>query len=494
MNRGLSVSGVVNVDVVISPIAAAYKNFGIPVFITDEEIIDIGERVRFYRNIDEVIEEFGGSGPAYDAAVLHFSQLPRPDALYIGRWARTPSKAVLHGGVLDVADLDMATWTTITTGSMTITVDGTLKTLTGLNFSTATNLNQVATIIQAGSTGFTVRWDAAYERFDFISTTTGTSSTIGYGAAAGSGTDISSKAKLRSGQANAPVNGVIAETALAAVQAASDRSGDWYAVAITAATMPTDNDLVDISAYIEGTERNRLHIITTQSSSTLDPLSALDIGSRLKTLKYMRSYVQYSSTHKFAAVSAFARAATVDFSSNRSTITLKFKQLPGVGVDILTETQNKVLRSKNVNVFVQYDNDTAILQEGVMSNGFFFDEVHSSDWFANALQTNVWNVLYQSQTKVPQTDEGIHQLVAACEETSEAAVYNGFLSPGTWRGGQIGILMPGMTLSRGYYVYAPPLASQLQADREARKAPTIFIAAKMAGAVHFANVIVSLNR
>jgi hypothetical protein len=494
MNRGLSVSGVVNVDVLISPLAAAYKNFGIPVLVSDEEVIDVGERVRFYRNIDEVIEEFGGSGPAYDAAVLHFSQLPRPDALYIGRWARTPSKAILHGGVLDVADLDMATWTSITTGSMTITVDGTLKTLTSLNFSTATNLNQVATIIQAGSTGFTVRWDAAYERFDIISNSTGTSSTISYGAAAGSGTDISSKAKLRTGQANAPINGVVAETALAAVQAVADRSGDWYAVAITAATMPSDNDLVDISAYIEGTERNRLHIITTQASAALDPLSALDIGSRLKALKYMRSYVQYSSTHKFAAVSAFARAATVDFESNRSTITLKFKQLPGVGVDILTETQSKVLKSKNINVFVQYDNGSAILQEGVMSNGFWFDEVHGGDWLANALQTDEWNVLYQSQTKIPQTDEGIHQLVASAEGVCERAVNNGFLASGTWTGGQIGILLPGMTLSRGYYVYAPPVASQAPADREARKAPTIQIACKLAGAVHFANLVVSLNR
>lgn len=493
MNRGLSVSNVVNVDIFISPLAAGFQNFGSMLAITPEDVIDVGERVRDFENLDEVIEEFGGSGPAYEAAVLYFSQLPRPNRFHIGRWNQTASKATLHGGILAVADLDMGTWTTITNGGMVITVDGVTKTLTSLNFSTATNLNQVASIIQAGSTGFTVTWDAAYERFDVKSTTTGVTSTISY-ATAGTGTDISNKAQLRVGQANAPVNGQAAETILAAVQACADRSSEWYALAVVADTMPTDNDLVSVSAFIEGSERNRMHIISTQASATLDPLATTDLGSRLKSLRYMRSYVNYSSMHKFSGVSAFARAATVDFEAENTTMTLKFKQLPGVGVDILTETQANILKDKNVNVFVQYDNDTAILQEGVMSNGYWFDEVHNADWYANALQTDIWNVLYQEQRKVPQTDDGIHRLVAEAERTSERAVRNGFLAPGRWGGGPVGILRTGMQMARGYYVYVAPVASQPPAEREARKAPTIQIAAKMAGAVHFANVIVSLNR
>jgi len=501
MNNGLSVSDVVNVDVSISPLAAGYRNFGTLLAVTPEDVIDVGERVRFYANVDEVIEEFGGTGPAYEVAVLYFSQQPRPNALYVGRWAATATHAVLHGGVLDVADLDMVTWTDIADGEMQIRVDGMDKPISGLDFSATTNMNQVAAVIESGGTGFTVTWDAAYERFDVRSALTGPGSTIGYATAlpAGTGTDISSKAKLQQNQANAPINGINAETPLAAVQACADRSAEWYAVAMARDPdnlLPeaTDNDLVDISAYIEGTERNRLHIISTKASAVLDPLNTTDICSRLKALRYMRSFTQYSSTNKNAAVSAFGRAATVDFEANNTTMTLKFKQEPGVGVEILTETQNKILRSKNGNVFVLYDNDTAILQEGVMANGYFFDEVHNSDWYANALQVDVWNVLYQSQTKIPQTDEGIHQLVATCEATSERAVNNGMLAAGVWRGGPIGILRPGMTLSRGYYVYAPPVANQPPAEREARKAPTIQIAGKLAGAVHFASILVSLNR
>lgn len=496
MNRGLSVSNVVNVDVFISPIAAGYQNFSSLLIVTPEDVIDVGERVRFYQNIDEVIEEFGGVGPTYDAAVLYFSQLPRPNNLYVGRWAQGATHGVLHGGIVAVADLDMETWVEITDGEMVLRVDGMDKPLTGLDFSTTTNMNQVADIIETASTGYTVVWDDAYGRFDVYSALTGPASIMGYASAvpAGTGTDISGKTQLQMGMANAPINGIVAETVLAAVQACADRSSEWYGVAIAADTMPTNNDLVNVSAYIEGTDRNRMHIITAQASAVLDPLNSTDICSRLKALRYMRSFTQYSSTNKYAAVSAFGRAATVDFAGNNTTMTLKFKQEPGVGVEVLTETQNKILRSKNGNVFVQYDNDTAILQEGVMANGFFFDEVHNSDWFANALQVDVWNLLYQSQTKIPQTDDGIHQIVAVCEATSERAVYNGFLAPGTWGGGPIGILKPGMAMSRGYYVWAAPVAQQAPADREARKSPTIQIAAKMAGAVHFVNILVNLNR
>ena len=44
------------------------------------------------------------------------------------------------------------------------------------------------------------------------------------------------------------------------------------------------------------------------------------------------------SRNPYAIVSALGRAFTVNFSANRSTITLKFKQLPGVVAEGLTET------------------------------------------------------------------------------------------------------------------------------------------------------------
>ena len=62
-----------------------------------------------------------------------------------------------------------------------------------------------------------------------------------------------------------------------------------------------------------------------------------------------------------------------------------------------------------------------------------------------------------------------------------------------WGGDGFGALNTGDTLTKGYYVYSP-IAQQAQAEREARKAPVMQVAIKLAGAVHFGDVIINVNR
>lgn len=494
MARGLSVSGVVNVTVSIAPLAAGQRNFGVALILGDADVIDTAERLRAYRGLTDVAAEHGTTSAEYKAATVYFSQSPQPNLLYIGRWARTATKATLHGGVLSSTEQDMPSWNAITTGSLAITVDGVVKTLTGLNFSAQTNLNGVAAIIDTALVGASIVFDSVYDRFDVRSDTTGATSTLTYASAAGSGTDISAKLKLTSALASAPVAGIAAETPLAAAVAAADRSGDWYGLVYAASVQPTDNTLVDVASYIEGSARKRVLGVTDMNSLAMDPLTTTDIGSRLKALSYMRSYVQYSAYNAYAALSAFGRAFTVNFEANDTTITLKFKQEPGVVAETITETQALTLKSKNINVFVNYDNDTAILQEGKMANGYFFDEVHGLDWLSNAVQTAAYNVLYQSTTKIPQTDSGVAQICTAIDSRMRQAIRNGLIAPGVWNGPNTGPLKNGQTLTNGYLVIPGIIAEQAQADREARKSPPIQIPCKFAGAIHFADVLITANR
>ncbi|EHK8616850.1 DUF3383 family protein, partial [Salmonella enterica subsp. enterica serovar Mississippi] len=133
-------------------------------------------------------------------------------------------------------------------------------------------------------------------------------------------------------------------------------------------------------------------------------------------------------------------------------------------------------------------------QQGVMSSGDFFDERHGLDWLQNYVQTNLYNLLYTSTTKVPQTDAGVTRLLSNVEQSMDQSVTNGLVAAGVWNGGPIGQLNSGDTLTKGYYVYAQPLSEQAQADREARKAPVIQVACKLAGAVHFADVQINVVR
>ncbi|EAZ2852770.1 DUF3383 domain-containing protein [Salmonella enterica] len=269
---------------------------------------------------------------------------------------------------------------------------------------------------------------------------------------------------------------------------------NWYGLGIADKEDIADDDWLKVAAAVEASGVSRILAITTSDPATVDATSTGDLAYKLKAAKYGRTFVQYSSSSKYAALSAFGRAFTVNFNGSNTTITLKFKQEPGITYETLTTDQAAALDTRNCNVFVYYQNDTAILQQGVMSSGDFFDERHGLDWLQNYVQTNLYNLLYTSTTKVPQTDAGVTRLLSNVEQSMDQSVTNGLVAAGVWNGGPIGQLDSGDTLTKGYYVYAQPLSEQAQADREARKAPVIQVACKLAGAVHFADVQINVVR
>jgi hypothetical protein len=140
MALGLNVSDIVSVSVNLQPTAAPTRNFGAFMIVGSSDVIDTNERIRQYSDLDGVAEDFGTTAPEYLAADLFFSQSPQPSILYVARWAQTASSGRLNGGVLTPTQQLMTAWTSITAGSMSIMVDGTAKPLSGLNFSSQTNL------------------------------------------------------------------------------------------------------------------------------------------------------------------------------------------------------------------------------------------------------------------------------------------------------------------------------------------------------------------
>lgn len=494
---GLTVDDVINVSVTLQPRAVPLRNFGSFLIIgPTANVITTGERLRQYADINGVLADFTNTSPEYFAAVLFFSQNPRPAILYIGKWALTATAATLLGGVPTSPNQVVSGWTGVTTGSMKVTVDGVLKTLSALNFSAAVSMNNVAGIIQTAlGGGITCVWNANYKRFEIRSSTTGAASTISYADVTGSGVDISAKAGLSLvGGASVPVNGIIAESPLAALTALSIY-GAWYGCEFAPAvsTDITDNQYIACAGFIEASSPNRIMAITTQAAASLDPTQTGDLGSQLSALGYNRTFMQYSGNSLWASGSAFARAFTVNFEGNNTTLTLKFKQEPGVLPEVLNETQAAALKAKHINVFVEYANGVAILQEGVMASGAFFDTVHGTDWLQNRVQTDVFNALFQSPTKLPQTDPGMHVIATVIENGLSKGVDNGLIAPGVWNGPPIGNLQTGQYLSKGFYLYVPAVATQDQADRDQRIAVPMQAAIKLAGAVHSASVVISVN-
>lgn len=490
----LSVSRIVNVGINLAPQAVQGRDFGILNIAGDSDVINGLERIRSYKTIEGVGVDFGTTTPEYKAAALYFSQVPKPSNLMISRYLRTATSGLLIGGILSAAEQAISNFTSITNGAFKVAYDGgSLTSISSLNFTAATNLNNVAATIQAAlPVGDLCTFNGS--QFVFTSSTTGASSAVSFLTSPSAGTDISTLLKGISTLASPLVPGYAAETPVQCAQALAIKSTKWFGLMFSASVQPTDDQNIAVSDFIEPLSITRVFGVTIQNSNALDSGVTNDLASRMKTKKYLQSFCQYSSTNAYAIASFFGRAFSVNFASTNSTITLMFKQEPGVVGEELTEQQAETLEAKRCNVFVNYDNDTVIIEDGVMSGPAFFDEIHGLDWFQNAIQTAVYNALYTNTTKIPQTDPGVNVLVTAISGVCSQAVNNGLVAPGVWNQPGFGQLAQGDYMKTGFYVYAQPVALQSAGDRAARKAPPITVAVCLGGAIQSADIQVNVQR
>lgn len=494
MPQALPVSRVVRVSVNLTPAGAQAQNLSTLLVLGSSAVIDTVERYRSYSGLDAVAADFGASAPEYKAAQLWFGQSPQPTSLLIGRWAKNATNGTLRGAPLSAAQQALANFTAVASGGFTYTKNGGAATpVTGINLSAVTDLNGVAAAITAALSGATMVWNATYQRFELTSATSGPTSSVSFLSAPGSGVDISGLLGMTSGSSGAyRADGIAAETALSAVTTFDQNYGQaWYAVVVPEAL---NADHLAIAAYVEAATNKHLYGVTTQEAGALVASTTTDIAYQLAQLKYNKTVVQYSSFSAYAVASLLGRILTVDFTGNATTITLAFKQEPGVVAEAINTNQADALKGKNCNAFLAFNNATAIILNGVASSGNFLDTVTGMDWLAVRIQTDLYNVLYTSPTKIPQTDAGMNVLTTTCEAALIQAVVNGLLAPGVWNSNGFGTLKAGDYLQKGYYVWAQRVDAQNPADRAARKSPPIQIAAKLAGAVHEVVVAVTVNQ
>lgn len=317
-------------------------------------------------------------------------------------------------------------------------------------------------------------------------------SSVGW-ATAGSGTDISAQLRLDEDNSIALIPGFDAETPVQCTVALANKSAAWYGLMFQASVQPTNTQSLDVSDVIEALDIKRIYGVTITDGNVLSALVTNDLASLQKAAGYLRSLCQYSQ-NAYAIASLFGRAFSVNFNANSSTITLMYKQEPAVTGEELSSTEADVLQDKRCNVFVNYVNDTIIIQYGVMSGSAYIDEIHGLDWLQDAVQNACYNLLYQSKTKIPQTDAGTNQFVNAIGGVCDEAVNNGLVAPGQWNADGFGTLEAGQYLKTGYYIFAQPIALQSQSERETRTAPPIQVAVKLAGAIQELDVLIDVNR
>lgn len=278
------------------------------------------------------------------------------------------------------------------------------------------------------------------------------------------------------------------ETAVEAITACREVNQEWYIGYICGVVK---EEIIEVAKYIDSATPSSIYAYTIGDQEVLDKVKG-NVVETLKEAGIHRTLGQFSTTDDAViAIVGYAMGANTQTAS--SAYTLKFKQEAGVKTENLTGTQVTLLKNNNCNVYINRGSIYNLFEDGVMCDGTPFDEVLNLDILKNNIQSAVINAL-QTSSKITQTDAGMDNLLNHITAPLEKARSIGFIAPGKWNTAPVLTVNTGDTLPRGYVILADTIDEQSQADREERKAPPIYILAKLAGAIESVAIKVFVNR
>lgn len=284
------------------------------------------------------------------------------------------------------------------------------------------------------------------------------------------------------------------ETMLQAITACREANYDWY-VLVPCAELTVQQHL-DNMAYTNACTPDTVYAFTSKAAEDLQGGDG-SIFKRAKDLKYRRTIGIYSTKHDDAVAGIMAYAMGMMTGTINSAFTLKFKGINGVTTEnseaAISVSAVDKLKKQNGNIYVNRGFYYDMFEEGTMADGTFFDEVIYLDKLKNDCQLALMDLFVQN-AKIAQTEGGMTRIHNALNGVLKDYQRIGYLETGVWRGDTILGLKYGDTVNNGYLVQSEPIAEQNQADRENRIAPPIYIALKLAGAIHSAVVQIDVNR
>jgi hypothetical protein len=470
MSASVPISEYVNVSIALAPQPAGLAGFGRLLFVSKDASagtvpVTKAERIRYYSSLIAVTADFP-TGEINKAATVYYAQVPRPRDFYVGLIDGTDTAATATGNVTP----NLATLQAIVAGGFTLTIDGSLVVISAVSLAATTSFAEVATALQTKLAVQKVGTTCTYVggKFVITSPTTGALSTITVATS-----DISGLAAATGLLAAVLVQGRATETPVDALNACEQVDGSFYGV-----TLDTEFDDTEAAydAAVWAQARTKTFFNTTNDPVALTSANTGTIAGRIDEAALGHTLTTYAPVAgSYAGVSVAGRAFTVNFEGTNTTITMMYKKLPTIPVARITPTQNKNLNAINVNVFLDVGGNS-FFAESKMAGGGYFDTRHGIDWLQNRAETDVFNLMYQSETKVEYTDTGVSKIIQRLGQSLRQGVTNGLIAPG--------YTTDGTYLELGYRIDYVHVGDVSSADKGNRLYQGISFIATGAGAIH----------
>ncbi len=460
----LPIKPVVDVYYNLAAISAARAGFNVGAIVGKTVVGALTGTI--YQSVDEMLEAgYASTDPEVLAAQVYFSATSRPNKLYVATWV-SESTNTTRSYTGPISDGNI-----ITIGGDPYTIgDGTDST---------TTVETLITVVEAA--GGAATYESNVLNIAFVSQTAGSQgSIINLEVAKGTGSDVNEVITD---------TGLDAQTPVEVVQAMRAANTEWYTVCFLDEL--TDADTLAVAAYIESASTNSTFFFVTSSDDATSG-AANNILEKMKGLKYQRT-LGIASKQPYVHVGAMGYAMGQTRTTANSSYTLALKYFPGVAVDSYTSQQVTAVENNYGNVYINRGSYYDMFEKGKVFSGAWFDEIIQLDKLVNAIQLNVMDLLYQNP-KIAQTEGGVTRIISKVNQACEESVKTGFIAPGQWNGSDVLELSEGDYLPNGYLTQAESIDDQSQADRDARKAPNMYCAVKLAGAIQSVIIEVDVNR
>lgn len=390
-----------------------------------------GNRVQLFSTQDAFNKICTAGDSVWWAGNAFFSKTERPTRIAVCKVFSENQPAYLLSG-----DVDVASVIAISTGSMDITIDGNVVELSDLDFTAATDIDGIASVINTAlSTSGSC--EVYHGKILIKSAGTGNTATISYASSAASGTDVSTLLALTEATGASLADGYTAGSIgdeLTAIADAATRIGTFLYGWTIDATYRDTSDQADAATWVNGRGIRACGSFCTNNANAYDPANTSNNAVKALNAGYAGvSYVYDDNPQVYPDVSYLANFLAVNYSGSDTAIAGKFKDAEGIAAvnfpDI--ETNVATLKAKRINTITGIIGQSVkYFREGEQSSAAW-----STDGWVNVcnfiaeLEINILNVFLRTP-KVAYTVEGQNLLISAAAKTCNKYKQNGSYADG----------------------------------------------------------------
>lgn len=450
------------------------------------------DRVRYYSDFDSAIKDTGATtnDTLYWALNAFFSNSEHPNMVAVGRVFNDPVSATLMGGTSVLLN---ETLKSVVDGSLTLFVDGSKLEMTGMDFSSVSEFDDVLDILNAKTNNKCVFTGSLDNELVCTSSTSGDSSTISFPEISAEGTDVAELLGLTTSTGASKYDGytpagLVSECQL--IARASENNGHKIFGWCLDSKYRDTSDAQEVAAWVMSDVWHKFGVFCTNLKTAYDTSDTTNIGYVLQQngntacATFWHDNPQY-----FPDVSYMAEALSPDYALNNSTITLKFKDLDGIPTSAVDTTMVSALSNRNINCFTAVGNSARTVRQGTNAKtGIWTDTYVNMCNFIEELSSDVYNVFVRNK-KVPFSKDGQNLIVSAITATCQRYVANGSFSDREIEDKQA---QDGVGYEPAFKIEPQPLSSVPPAQRAARIGTPVLVTVNESGAMHSLKISVNV--